>query len=372
VTKKLFLVCTETSGDLLAGSLLEALAPMVDDLTVTGVGGDRCLAAGMRPLYHVHDFNVMGLVEVLSQLKRLKAMFNELVEALRRDGADAVVLVDAPDFNLRFAKAIGDLGIPVIYYVSPQVWAWRKSRAEKIADLVDHMMVLFRFETEIYEKLGLATTWVGHPLIDELGDFGDRTSFLRTHGLDPAKPLVALAPGSRVSVVNKLLPTMAEIAVRRADRYQFVLPLARAIDPDYFAARIPSEVKIMPGLMRPVMAHADGAVVASGTATLETALLGTPMLVGYRLKRLSYMMATRLIKLPHVALVNIVLEAGVVPELIQNEFCAEKVVPLLDRLMTDEAWRLQMQNEFDRLEHILGGGGASERAARVVKGFLAT
>ena len=367
---KLFLVCTETSGDLLAGNLLESLSPLVPDLTVTGVGGDRCLKAGMRPLYHVHDFNVMGLVEILSQLKRLKGMFNELVATLAAEGADAVVLVDAPDFNLRFAKAIRALGIPVIYYVSPQVWAWRKNRAEKIASLVDHMMVLFRFEVEIYEKLGLATTWVGHPLVDELGDFGDRDTFLEKHGLDPNKPLVALAPGSRASVVDKLLPTMTAVASHCTDRYQLVLPLARAIDPARLAGRIPDSVKLMPGMMRPVMAHADGAVVASGTATLETALLRTPMIVGYRLKRLSYLMATRLVKLPHVALVNIVLGAGVVPEMIQNDFTPEKVIPLLDRLMTDEAWRLQMRSEFDRLEDILGGGGAGERAARVVKGFL--
>ena len=197
MTKRLFLVCTETSGDLLAGSLLQALADSGSELEVVGVGGDRAIEAGMTASYHIRDFNVMGLFEVLSQLGRLKAMLASLIAQVTAQPPDLIVLIDAPDFNLRFAKAIKGLGVPVIYYVSPQVWAWRRGRARIIAQLVDHMMVLFSFEKEIYEELGLPTTWVGHPLLDEPDSYSDRAAFLASNGLDADKPLVALAPGSR-------------------------------------------------------------------------------------------------------------------------------------------------------------------------------
>ena len=369
--KHVFLVSTETSGDLLAGRLLDALNDSMDDLTVTGVGGDDAEKAGMRLDYHIRDFNVMGLFEVLAKLKQLKAMFNHLVAQVRQRKPDVIVLIDAPDFNLRFAAAVKGLGIPVIYYVSPQVWAWRKGRARKIARLVDHMMVLFSFETEIYRGLNLKTTWVGHPLVDELGDYGDKDSFLREHNLDGNKPLVALAPGSRNSVVDKLLPTMAQVVQARKDRYQFVLPLAGTIDEERVRRILGSdEVVILPGMMRQIMFHADAAVVASGTGTLETGLLRTPLIVGYRLKLASFLLALMLVKTPHVALVNIVLGKRVVPELMQGQFSLDRILPLLDDLVTEGPLRSQMLEEFARLEDILGGGGAATRAARVVKEYL--
>jgi len=373
MAQSLFMVCTEASGDLLGARLLAQLKTMIPQLSVTGVAGDMLAAEGMQPLYRVADFNVMGLVEVFSQLRRLKRIFNELVEHVRTSKPDVILLVDAPDFNLRFAKAVRSLGIPIVYYVSPQVWAWRKKRAARIADLVDHMMVLFSFEQSIYQAYGLTTTWVGHPLVDELGNLEDRQSCFARWGLDPEKPLIALAPGSRGSEVGKLLPTMAQVAERCADRYQFAVPLAPTIDPVHAATALGGvDVPILPGEMRAVMKHARAAVVASGTATLETGLLGTPMIVGYRLKRLTYAMANMLVKVPHVALVNIVLGKRVVPELIQDEFTPEKVIPLLDELASDGLRRSQVLAEFARLEQVLGGTGAARRAAEVVKGFLSS
>jgi len=368
---KLFLVTTESSGDFLAGRMLRELKQMVPDLTLTGVGGDLCIAEGLQPLYQVRDFNVMGLFEVLSQLKRLKAMFKDLVAAVERDPPDVVVLVDAPDFNLRFARAVRRLGVPIVYYVSPQVWAWRKKRAAALAGLVDHIMLLFSFEQDIYEPLGLPWTWVGHPLVDELRDQQSREDFFSEQGLDPGKPLVALAPGSRTSIVAKLLPVMARIADQRADRYQFALPLAATIDRAQVEASLgSSRVAILPGGMRPLMAHADAAVVASGTGTLETGLLQTPMIVGYKLKFFSWLLAQWLVKTPHVAMVNIVLGRRVVPEMIQSEFEPGRVLPLLDELVAPGPRRSEILAEFAKLPKLLGGGGASRKAAAVVKRFL--
>ena len=371
LTKKLFLVTTETSGDLLGGRLVAELKEMVKDLQITGVGGEKLLAEGMAPIYQVSDFNVMGLFEVLSQLKRLKAMFKHLVNEVKKQKPDIIVLVDAPDFNLRFAKAVRKLGIPVIYYVSPQVWAWRKGRAKTVAKIVDHLMVLFSFEVDIYKNLGLDVTWVGHPLVDELKSDEDRDTFIRQWGLDKTKPLVSLAPGSRVSEVDRLLPAMAEVARQREDRYQFALPLAPSIERKHVEDILAgAPVAILPSQMRSLMRHADAAVVASGTATLETALLHTPMIVGYKMKNLSYWLARMLVRVPHIALANIVLDTRVAPELIQGDFKPELILPELDDMVTNGKRRDAMIAEYKRLDRILGGGGAAKKAAEVLKGFL--
>lgn len=371
----IFMVCTESSGDLLGARLIAALKQTTPQLSVTGVGGDHLQEQGMDCIYQVSDFNVMGLVEVLSQLKRLKGMFNVLVERVMADPPKVVVLVDAPDFNIRFAKALKAKGLqaPVIYYVSPQVWAWREKRAREIAEKVDHMMVLFSFEEAIYKEYGLPTTWVGHPLVDELKIPGDKQSFCAAHGLDASKPLVTLAPGSRKSEVKRLLPVMAQVAEARQDRIQFAVPLATTIEPAFARELLGGlNIPILPGLMRPLTAFADAAVVASGTATLETGLLRTPMVVGYRMKRASFILARMLVKVKHVALVNIVLDKRVVPELIQDDFRPEKILPLLDGMLADGEARERILKDFERLEDILGGGGAASRAAQVVAGYLQT
>lgn len=368
----LFLVCTEASGDLLGARLLAALKTEHPDLIVAGVGGDKLIAEGMQPTFKVTDFNVMGLVEVLSQLRRLKGMFNQLVEQVKQTKPKAILLIDAPDFNLRFAKAIHklNLNIPIIYYVSPQVWAWRKKRAAVIAANVDHMMVLFEFEKDIYRDYGLETTWVGHPLVDELKIEANREQWLEEHGLDPTRPLVALAPGSRGSEVRRLLPTMVQVA-RDNPKLQFAIPLAPTLEPSTLQPLLDNvNIPVLPGQMRPLIAFADAAVVASGTATLETALLRTPMIVGYRMKSTSYWLAKRLVKVPHIALANIVLGARVVPELVQDDFSPAKISHHLDLLLNDASKRQEILAQFDRLPQILGGGGAAQRAAQVVSRYI--
>lgn len=369
--KRLFLVSTETSGDLLGARMVEALKSIHPNLEVSGVGGQELIAQGMNAHYRVRDFNVMGLFEVLSQLKRLKRIFADLVKQAERDKPDVVVLVDAPDFNLRFAKAIQHLGVPIIYYVSPQVWAWRKKRAKTIADLVDHILVLFPFETDIYNTYNLKVTWTGHPLVDELGHGIDRDTFFTNHQLDPNKPLVALAPGSRPNEIKRHLPVLREVAQARADRYQFGLPVAPAIDTEQLSESLGQvPIRLLPGQMRPLMRHSHAAIVASGTATLETGLLHTPFIVGYKLKTTSYWLAKWLVKVPHISLVNLVLNEAVVPELIQNDFNCENILPILDELATQTPRRKAMLDAFKRLETTLGGSGASMRAAEVVKEYL--
>jgi lipid-A-disaccharide synthase len=369
--KSLFLVCTETSGDLLGARLVEELAELRSDFRVAGVGGDRLAGLGMELLYHIRDFNVMGMVEVISELRRLHRQFKTLVEAVKRQRPDVILLIDAPDFNMRFAKALRHLEIPIVYYVSPQVWAWRKRRARTLAHLVDHLMLLFKFEESIYQSLGVTATWVGHPIADEVVDIEDKAEFFSQNEILENKPLVALAPGSRPAEVGRLLPVMREVALLRGDRYQFALPLAPAIDEAILDPLLQgAPIKVLPGRMRDVMAHAAAAIVASGTATLETGLLKTPMIVGYKVNAFSYFLARAMVRLPQVALVNIVLGDRVVPELMQADFATAKVLPLLDALLREGGERRRMIEQFSRLRQLLGGGGASRRAAEIVSGYL--
>lgn len=369
--KRLFMVCTETSGDALGASLIHHLKAGETTPRLFGVGGQCLKAEGMTRIFTVEDFNVLGLVEVLSQLRRLKAQFQHLVKQVEELKPDIIVLIDAPDFNLRFAKAVRHLGVPIIYYVSPQVWAWRKGRAKNIAKLVDHMMVLFRFEVPLYQEHGLPTTWVGHPLTDQLMPPYDLPGFRRALRIDNHLPIVALAPGSRHSEIRRHLPVMCEIARRRREAFQCVMPLAPHIAPETLESALQgAPVVLAPGGMRDVMRHADAAVVASGTATLETAMMKTPMIVGYRLNPLTYWLLRGLVSVPHIALVNIVLGEGVVPELVQSRFNAPRVLNILDRLIQASPQREAMMAKFNALPDKLGRPGSGARAAEVVRRYL--
>ena len=369
--KKLFLITTETSGDLLAGRLLNALNQMKPALNVQGVGGQSARASGMNCLYSVEDFNVMGLFEVLGQLKRLKAQFNVLVEHCKKWRPSAVVLIDAPDFNIRFAKALKGTGIPIIYYVSPQVWAWRAKRARVLADLVDHMLVLFDFEKQIYTELGLKATWVGHSLVDEIESHKTDAEFVNKIDRREGQKIITLAPGSRKSELKRHLPIYQDLILKAPEQFRFLLPLAPALsEADLGPLAFDKKIDVLPGKMRDAMSMADAAVVASGTATLETGLMGVPMVVGYKMKPLSYLLARKLVKVDHIALVNIVLKKRVVPELIQSDFTAEKIWEELEKITLGGGERSKMKAEFMKLRQILGGGGAAVRAAEAVGAYL--
>ncbi|PIE01714.1 MAG: lipid-A-disaccharide synthase [Acidobacteria bacterium] len=369
--KKLFLITTETSGDLLAGGLLRELNQLVPDLQVQGVGGFRARACGMNCIYSVQDFNVIGLVEVLGKLRQLKAQFNDLVAQCKTWKPDAVVLIDAPDFNIRFAKALRGTGIPIVYYVSPQVWAWRPKRAQLLANLVDQMLVLFEFEKQIYEELGLKTTWVGHSLVDEIEHFQISTKTLKTVQPKSTETLIALAPGSRKSELKRHIPIFREVVNMAAENIRFLLPLAPYLSVEHLGELAKSDkVIVLPGKMRDAISLADAAVVASGTATLETGLLGTPLVVGYRMNSLSYMLASRLVKVENIALVNIVLGKRVAPELRQDEFNAQQIWKHLKDLLPGQAGNQKMIAEFQQLSRRLGGPGSAKRAAVEVGTYL--
>jgi lipid-A-disaccharide synthase len=370
---RLLVSCGEPSGDLYAADLIRHLRGLTaEPPDVFGLGGERLEAEGARLLAHVRDLAVVGLWEVVSHLPRFRRIFRDLLAEVDRERPDLAVLVDYPDFNLRVARALHRRRIPVVYYVSPQVWAWRPRRLRAIREHVAHMIVIFPFESRVYEDAGVPVTFVGHPLVDLVAPERDRNGFLAAHGLDPARPMVALLPGSRRKEIAHNLPPLAGavrlLAQRRPD-LQFLAAVAPSIDPRALRAGLPPNVALVQGRTHAALSAADAAVVASGTATVEAALLGTPMVVVYRLSPLTYHLGRRFVKVPHVAMANLIAEKAIVPELIQDAFTPERVADALLPLLGTggDAMRAALAEVRGRL----GAPGASRRAAEVVMGIVA-
>jgi lipid-A-disaccharide synthase len=371
---RLLISCGEASGDLYGAELVRHLRARVGPLEVLGLGGDRLQAQGTALLAHVRDLAVVGLLEVVSHLRLLRAVFRRILQEVDRSRPDAAVLVDYPDFNLRLARALRRRGIPVLYYVSPQVWAWRRGRLRDIRDTVERMVVIFPFEEDVYRRAGVPVTFVGHPLVSLVRPPEDRTAILREIGLDPARPVVALLPGSRPKEVAHNLPAMAGavsiLAARRRD-LQFVAAAAASLDPETLRRGFEGRpVTVVHDRTHAVVAAARASIVASGTATVETALLGSPMVVVYRLSKWTYRLGRPFVSVPHFAMVNLIAGRRLVPELIQEAFTPESVAAALLPLLDDTAERRAMLEGLAEVRARLGSGGASERAAGEVERLL--
>ena len=371
---RLLISCGEPSGDAYGAELLRHLRAGRPDLETFGLGGDRLRAEGARLHAHVRDLAVVGLVEVLTHLRHLRRVFNGLVDEAVRRRPDVAVLVDYPDFNLRLAAALHRRGIPVVYYVSPQLWAWRAGRMRDVRRHVAHMLVIFPFEEALYRAAGVPVTFVGHPLVDLVRPEGDRAGFVRQIGLDPARPTLAVLPGSRRKELAHNLPPLAAaldlISARRPD-VQPVLALADSLERGPVESALAGRpVTIVAGRTPAVVSTASAALVASGTATVETALLGTPMVVVYRLSPLSYALGRRFVRVTRFAMVNLIAGRDVVPELIQADFTPERVAAEALALLDDPARAERMRADLAQVRQALGAPGASARAAAEVGRFL--
>jgi lipid-A-disaccharide synthase len=369
---RLLVSCGEPSGDLYAADLVRHLRARTEaPLDVFGLGGDRLQSEGARLLAHVRDLAVVGLFEVVSHLPHFRRIFRSLLTAVDQRRPDLAVLVDYPDFNLRLARALHARGIPVVYYVSPQVWAWRRHRLRAIRENVAHMIVIFPFEAKVYDDAGVPVTFVGHPLVDLVAPQRDRAGFLAAHGLDPARPVIAILPGSRRKEIAHNLPALAGavrlLAERRPD-LQFAAAVAPSIDAGPLRAGLPAQVALVEGRTHAVLSAAAAAIVASGTATVEAAILGTPMVVVYRLSALTYLLGRRFVKVPHVAMANLIAERRIVPELIQDAFTPEAVADAVLALLGPDGET--MRGALADVRRRLGAPGASERAAAVVSGLM--
>jgi lipid-A-disaccharide synthase len=349
----IFLSAGEASGEHYGTSLIHAIRKLAPETQFFGLGGQRMEAAGLRRIVRAEDVAVMGITEVIRHMPRIYGEYRKLKRSLRSQPTlpDAAVLIDFPDVNLSLARELHRLHIPVIFFVSPQLWAWKKHRIHQVKRYVDRMLVIFPFEEEFYRGHNVAVTYVGHPLADLPSPEISRTELAKKHGLDASKHWVALLPGSREKEIELNLPTMLEAAAQLGEDAEFLLPLAPMLSTDY-KARVAAMVKpLAPRVTlvddaRAALFHARASVVASGTATVEAALIGNPFLVVYRISGLSYAVAKRVVKVPFVAMVNLIANREVVPELIQGDFTPANIVLHLRRLMHDENARKHMTDDL--------------------------
>jgi lipid-A-disaccharide synthase len=373
--KRILIIAGESSGDGHGGRVVEEIRKRSPDTVLYGIGGDAMQRAGVRLMVHASRLSVVGFVEVLGRLPEIRRAFQEIRRNLRTDPPDLVVLIDYPDFNLRVARMASRRKVPVVYYISPQIWAWRGGRIHEIAKNVRHMLVIFPFEKTLYERHGVPVTYVGHPLMDrrEIQEAGqDRLGVMRDLGLSPLYPVVGLFPGSRSGEVKALLPELLRTAqglLRRFPRMQFLLGEAPELDRslyDEFLESCPVPVhRVRTGVI-PVVDVCDLVLVASGTATLEVALFSVPMIVVYRVSRITYALGKILIRVPAIGMVNLVPQKGVVPELLQKDVNAEQLLEHCVRFLTHAVYYYGVKNELARTRSLLGNPGASGRAAGVI------
>ena len=370
------IVTGEASGDGHGAGLARALLARDPALGIYGMGGDRLRDAGTEVIVDAHELAVMGLTEVLGRAGSIYRAFQTLKRSLREDRPQACVLIDFPDFNLRLARHAARFGVPVIYYISPQVWAWRRGRVKQIARRVEKMLVIFPFEADFYRDAGVSVEYVGHPLAGTPRSGAGREVLLARLGLDTARRTVALMPGSRRTEVSMLLPEMvraAEILRSRHPRLQFVLPLARTLregDVDPILRESSMPVRLVRADLGTVSEASDVVVVASGTATLEVGLAGTPMVIVYRTNRLTYLVGRALIHVDMIGMVNIIAGEKAAPELIQGEARPEIIAWEALRILDAPGSTVGMTAAFERVRERLGDGGGSERAADAVMDVL--
>lgn len=369
--KSLLVIAGEDSGDMHAADVIRALKEKRPDITVWGIGGDKLRAEGMELLHHTREMDVLGIVEVLRRYPFFKRTFNEVLAEADKRRPDAALLVDYPGFNLRLARELKKRGIKVLYYICPQVWAWNRGRIPKMAEIIDRLMVIFPFEVEVFKGVDLKVDFVGHPMVDELREF-------RAKAPEPlpwnGKKKIALLPGSRRQEIIYILPGLLEAAQlleqSRPD-VSFLIPvperrLALVESILQKAGKAPRNVSIVTGKAREVLKQADAAFVASGTATLEAALLRCPTVLVYRGSFINYLFVRALIRIPWLGIANIVSGKEIMPERLQQHMRPIELVATIDPLINDTPVRAAMTRNFQTLEKMLGTGRPAGRVAAII------
>jgi lipid-A-disaccharide synthase len=370
-SNKVLIVAGESSGDLHGGNLAAEIKRLRPGIELSGIGGSWMRKAGVDTFVDISRLAVVGIWEVLAHFKDIKGAFDKAKEALYNAPPALIVLIDYPDFNLRLAKVAKKAGVPVVYYVSPQLWAWRRGRIKTMAKLVRKMLVVFPFEEKIYKEAGMDCTFVGHPLLDTVHELPGREVLAGRYGLDPGRPILGLLPGSRKKELSYHLPSMLKaygILKEKLPGLQVIIPVASTLGLDDFGPYMEGykEARLVEHDTEGVMALMDTAIVASGTATLQTALYKKPMVIIYKLSPMTYHIGKRLISVKYIGMVNLIAGEEVAPELIQDAATPENMSSLIFKMFCDKDYYGEVVEKLGRVCEKLGGPGASARAAEEV------
>ncbi len=375
-SKKVLLVAGEVSGDLHGSHLVEAIQSIDPEIQFLGVGGEGLKRVGMEVLYPSQSLSVVGITEVFFKVRAILKALQGLKKSMDREKPDLVILIDFPDFNLRLAKIAHRRGIPILYYISPQVWAWRPKRIHLIARLVKKMIVLFPFEVPLYEAAGVDVEWVGHPLLDIVKPTLSRERAFQQFGLDPNRRTVGLLPGSRIHEIERLLPPLlasAHLLQEEIPDLQFVIPLAPGLPKTLLSPwmkNVSVPVKVVEGFTYDVMNLSELLIAASGTVTLEAAILGKPMIIIYKVSLPSSWVARALVRLDHIGLVNLVAEKEIAPELLQRDANPQRISDEALRILRDPLLSRKMVESMGEVRQKLGEPGATQRAAYITLSLL--
>lgn len=374
--KKLLIIAGEPSGDLHGSNLARSIMQVSPDIEVSGIGGARMAQAGVKLHYDMSGLAVIGFMEVLKDLKVFRHIFNSLLAKVDNDPPNVCVLIDFPGFNLRFARQLKRRGIPIIYYISPQVWAWGRKRIKAISSLVDKMIVIFDFEKELYETYGLDVEFIGHPLLDVVRPTMTHDEAYAYFNLHNQSPVIGLLPGSRENEIRRHLPIMlkaAQLIKEDFDGVQFLIPRAPTIPKETFHQLIEDSklpIQVISDKTYDVMNVSDLLLVASGTATLEGAISTRPMVIIYRVNFLSWLLARYLVKIPYIGLVNVVAGKPIVPEFIQYKARPGRIAAEACSLLRNQEKLAHTKRELAAVKEKLGTPGATARCAELILKFL--
>jgi lipid-A-disaccharide synthase len=375
-SQRIMIVAGEASGDIYGAELVREALKLEPELHFFGIGGARMREAGVETLVDSADMAVVGLVEVLKHFDVISAAFLKLKKILLNDRPALLILIDYPGFNLRLAKVARKAGVRVLYYISPQIWAWRQGRVRKIARLVDHMAVILPFEAPFYERAGVPVSFVGHPMIDLVNVTLDRNAAAVSFGLDPAGKIVGLFPGSRKNEIERLLPVIVDSALMLKARFpgiQFILPLASTLRSEDIVPQLTAaglDITITRERIHDMIRACDAIVSVSGTVTLEIALVGTPMVIIYKLSPLTYQLAKRLVKIDNIGLCNIVAGETVVRELIQDDANPEWIAAEIGKILDDASYTTAITSKLAEIRAKLGSGAASRNVAALALALM--
>jgi len=377
MTKRIMISAGEASGDMHAANIVNALQTMGSQLEFYGMGSENMRKAKVDLLIDCKDIAVVGLFEVLIHYRKIMRALNTLRDSLRDNPPDLLILVDYQEFNFKLAQTAKSLGIKVLFYISPQVWAWRQHRVHKIGKIIDMMAVILPFEEKFYKDANVPVRFVGNPLADETKPDKDRNSCFNEYELEHNKAVIGLFPGSRRGEIKRVLPIQLEAATKLIEQkpgLQFILPMASTLDREIFIPHLSKypqlNIKLVRDLPYNVMQCCDSIIIASGTATLEVALMGIPNCITYRISPLSYFILKRMVTIEHIGLVNIVAEKGIIKEFIQHDAQPQMIADEIIRTLDDAEYRMKMIEDLNTVRDKLGKAGGINNMAELVLEML--